>query len=565
VFDELEELVHREMERGKVPGLAIALVKGSEIVWSKGYGYADLESTAPITPSTVFHVQSVTKPVVATALMQWHERGRFGLDNPANSHLGPVRIQNEWEDRVPVTVRHLLTHTSGLPVYIGALTRPETGPRSLEEYLAAVATTVRPPGEDIVYANWGYDTIGYLVGLFAGEPYDAYLDEHVLQPLGMRSSAVGWAPEGAPVATGYFLSAIDGQHHGVDPPAWETRPPGAAGALLSTVEDLGRFLIAHLNGGEYEGRRVLSERTVSDMHSVHAAAGRPCSGMGLGFRVDRTSGRRLVCHGGDGTGSTTFIGAYPEEKVGVVLLMNLGRAQTTRSVIANAALRLLAGDYRPHDYEALKAGSMPEEWARITGNYLSTYWDVETALTIEGGTPVLTATGPFLVSNGGAKSYLEPAGEDIFRACDGACDGFELAFDYGDGGKAARFYGGVYPFRFERTGDIVACQEPVVDEEAVLVGRWSGTVSSPLGLLPASLEVQADGATATVLSAQGVAVDELRAEGGRISGHFELAVPNLGDFRIFLRLESHGGRLGGRVYARGAFGEVPMPAEFSRE
>jgi CubicO group peptidase (beta-lactamase class C family) len=565
VFPELEELIQREMERGRLPGLAIALVRGSEVVWSRGYGYADLASKTPVTPSTVFHVQSVTKPVVATALMQWWESGRFKLDDPANAHLGPVHIQNEWEDRAPVTIRHLLTHTSGMPVYIGALTLPETGPRSLEEYLAAVARTVRPPGEDIVYANWGYDTIGYLIGRFAGEPYDAYLNEHVLQPLGMRSSAIGWPPEGAFVATGYFISAIDGQHHRVDPPAWETRPPGASGAMLSTVDDLGRFLITHLNGGEIEGRRILRESTVSAMHRVNAAAGRPCSGMGLGFRVDRADGRHLICHGGDGTGWTTFIGAFPEERAGVVLLMNLGRAQTTRSVIAGAALRLLAGDYRPYDRAALQSSPVQEDWGRITGSYLSTYWDVEAALTIEDGALVLTATGPFLVSNGDAKSYLEPVGEGVFRAHDGAFDGFELAFEYGDDGKAARFYGGVYPFRFERTGDIATAQQLTVDEEAALVGRWSGIVSSPLGPLPVSLDVEADRAKASVLSAQGVAVEDLRAKGGRISGHFGLAVPSLGEFHVFLRLAAHGGRLGGRVYARGAFGEVPMRAEFSRE
>jgi CubicO group peptidase (beta-lactamase class C family) len=565
VFDELERLIQREMERGRVPGLAIALARGSEIVWSKGYGYADLASKMPVTPSTVFHVQSVTKPVVATALMQWWERGRFKLDDPANDHLGPVRLQNEWEGQVPVTIRHLLTHTSGLPNSIGALTPPEAGPRELGEYLATIARTVRPPGEDIVYANWGYDTIGYLVGRFAHEPYDAYLNEHLLQPLGMRSSTIGWAPEGTPVATGYFMSAIDGQHHRVDPPAWETRPPGAAGALLSTAEDLGRFLIAHLNGGELEGRRILRDSTVSDMHRVHAAAGRPCSGMGLGFRVDRADGRHLVCHGGDGTGWTTFIGAFPQERVGVVLLTNLGRGQAARSVIANAALRLLAGDYRRYDSAALQSSPVPEEWKRITGSYLSTYWDVEAALTIEDGTLVLTATGPILASNGGAKSYLEPVGEGVFRAHDGAFDGFELAFEYGDDGKAARFYGGVYPFRFERTGDIATAQQLTVDEEAALVGRWSGIVSSPLGPLPVSLDVEADRAKASVLSAQGVAVEDLRAKGGRISGHFGLAVPSLGEFHVFLRLEACEGGLGGLVYARGTFGEVPMRARLSRE
>ncbi len=564
MIDELKGVIQREMERGKVPGLVIALVKGQEVVWANGYGHADLEGQVPVTPSTIFPVQSVTKPVVATALMQWYDSGRFRLDDPVNDHLGVIRLQNEWEDKTPVTVRHLLTHTSGLPVYLGA--PPDGAPPSLEEYLAGVLKAVRPPGEDIVYANWGYDAIGYLVGRFAGVPYDEYLSQRVLQPLGMRSSAIGQAPGGAPAAGGFFLSAIDGQHHGVAPPTWETRPPGGAAGLLSTAEDLSRFLIAHLNGGEFDGVRVLSEQAVSEMHRLHAPAGRTRSGMGLGFRVDWAYGRRLVCHGGDGTGWTTFVGVYPDEKVGVVLLINLGRAQTTRSIIANTALRMLAGDYHRNDHKALEGVSPPREWKRIVGRYLSTYWDFDSTVAIEDGAPVLNATGPFVVSNGGAKSYLEPIADGVFRAHDGAFDGFELSFEYGDDGKAVRFYGGLYPFRFDRQGDALPAAALAVDEEAVLVGRWSGTCFSAIGPLPAVVDVGSGDGRVTVLTAEDLPVEEFRAERGRVTGHFDLTVPGLGELEIFLRLHAAAdGMLRGRVYARGAFGEAPMRAEFARE
>ena len=212
MFDRLEDVIQGEMQRGQVPGLAIALVKGSEISWSRGFGVADVESKTPMTPETVFSVQSVTKPVVATALMQFYERGDFGLDDPANRYLAPARIQNECEETNPVTIRQLMTHTSGLPVDVGAAP-PSAGQKTLEEFVALVAKTVRPPGQEIIYANWGYDIIGLLVQRFSGKPWDECVREAILKPLGMAATAAGSPPEGLPVALGHFLSAVDEQVH----------------------------------------------------------------------------------------------------------------------------------------------------------------------------------------------------------------------------------------------------------------------------------------------------------------------------------------------------------------
>jgi CubicO group peptidase (beta-lactamase class C family) len=558
----IDEVIRREMERGKLVGLAIALVKGSEIVWSQGYGYADLESKQAVTPDTVFSAQSVTKPVVATALMQWFERGRFKLDDPVNHHLAPVRLQNEFEDKLPVTIRQLLTHTAGLPV-ISAAPPPLAGPRSLEDHIATIVKSARPPGDEIVYANWGYDTIGYLVGRFAGKPYDEYLREALLDPLGMRASAIGGAVEGAPSAKGHFLSAVDGNHYAVEPTPWLVVPPPPSGSLFSTVEDLGRFLIAHLNHGLCENGRILSSDAVAEMHRVHAPAGPSSGGMGLGFAVTRANGRYLICHGGDGLGYTAFIGAHPAEKVGVAILINMSNVQTARSVIASTALRLLVGD---DDVAPTQDREPPiEEWARITGLYKSTYWDIEGQVTVQDGSPIVHIYHGLLVGPGGANSRLERLGDGVYRALDGMFDGFDLTFEFGDDGKAARFYGGVYPFQFERQGDVAPVAEPVVDETVNLVGRWVGTVASPLGPLPVSLAVtDGSAATVTALSAREAAVEEFSAANGRVSGSFDVTVPGFGDFRIFLRLSATAGKLRGHVHARAAFGEFPMSAEMAR-
>lgn len=553
MFPELEELIQREMARGKIPGLAIALVRGTEMVWSKGYGYADLENRVAVTPGTAFRVASVTKPVVATALMQWWERGRFELDDPVNGHLAPVRLRNPFEDRTRVSFRHLLTHTSGLPAQVDAVPTEPSGLPTLEDFVAKRLETVRPPGEEIVYANGGYAVLGYLVGRFAGKPYDVALREQVLEPLEMRSSAIGEAPEGAPTASGYFFSFIDLEHHLIPRYHVDSRPESPACGLFSTVEDLARFLIAHLNGGTYKGNRLLAEEIVAQMHRLDVPAGPSGGGMGLGFMVDRAYGRRRIFHGGDFAGCSAFIGAYPDERVGVAVLANVTGSAAARGAIPNAALRLLAGDYRPRALSALRREPPPDEWSRVTGRYL--WVDRDVSLAIEEGVLTLDAEGE--------KSFLELLEGNVFQAHEGFFDGFRFAFEYGEDGKATRFYTGIW--RADRQGDLVAGVEPNIDEKADLAGRWTGTCVSPMGALPIIADIGADDARVTVLSAKEVSVEEFRAGRGRLSGHFQLMMPGFGEFRVFVKVAVDGSGLRGEAYARGALGEFPMRVELTRE
>jgi len=560
MFDDVEQVILREMERGRLPGVAVALVKDDDIVWSKGYGLADLEAGLPVTPGTVFPACSVTKPVVATAIMQWHERGAFGLDDPVNAHMGAVKLQNEWEQQSPVTVRHLLTHSSGLPV---ASAYPLGSSFStLEEYVGAVARTVRPAGEEVIYADWGYAVLGHLVGRFASCPYEECIQEKVLAPLGMRSSALERAPVGARLAAGYFVSGADGKRYRAEFPP--PRVPGPAGSLYTTAEDLARFLIAHLNGGVRDGKRMLREETADDMKRVHARTGPAWRGMGLGFMVDEIGGRRLFWHAGNMVGWTTFICGLAEKKAGVVLLINMASAETARSAIVHSALRAVAGD--GHDLPPATSQSgwrLPAaECERLTGRYVSNFW---ARADLGGEDGILTLrTDPFLIDPVEAVSYLEPIAAGRFRVQDGGFGGWELTFEFDGNGNANGFVGGVYPFLFRRSGDVPPAA--TLEEDADLAGRWAGIVSSPMGPVPVTLDIMdAERASVTALSAERAELQDFGARSGRASGYFEVALGDLGDWTVFLRLASIGGKLQGRAYARGGLGEMPMDVELSRE
>ncbi len=557
--ERLEQTILREIKRGRIPGVVIALVRGTAVVWARGYGVADAGSGQPMTADTVFSIQSLTKPVVATALMQCYERGGFSLDDAANRHLGGV-IRNEFEDTAPVTIRQLMTHTSGLPADTG--TFPPAGQRTLREFVSLMAKTVRRPGEEIVYANWGYDALGLLIEQFCGAPWDVYVSENISRPLGMRTTWAGRPPEGARVATGHFLSAVDGQLHRAEEMAYRTIPPTSAGSLYSTVEDMARFLIAHLNGGRCGGSQLLRPETATDMHQLHATAGRSNGGMGLGFRVGRPNARHLICHGGDGLGFTNIMGGYPEEQVGVVFSLNRGSAQTARSVIANTALQvLLGGDGQRRSRPGTRAAGLDG----LAGAYTSTYWDIKADLTIEDGRPVLAPKEGLVVSGGEDNSYLEAIDDDVFLARGGMFDGFELTFERGGGPGDISFFGGVYPFRFDRQGDVAPAAMQPVDEDAVLLGRWRGTAATPMGPMAVGIEVTSPaGGRVSTPFAQGVAIEECVAEAGRVSGRFGLTVPGFGEMQMFPRLSAIGGKLQGRVYARTGFGEIALALELDR-
>ena len=553
MFEPLDDLIRREMERERVPGAAIALIQSGEVSHSAGYGYADLQERAPVTPATRFGAASITKPVLATALMQQCERGRLDLDRPVDDYLAPVRFANPYNE--PVTARRLLTHTAGLPV--GNLPAAP-GAASLREHVEAGARVVHLPGSEIVYANWGYDALGYLLGVLAGRPWHEHVCEALLPALEMASSEIGTVPD----ARGHFESALDDELRAIAQPPSAVDPPLAAGSLVSTAEDLARFLIPHLCGGRYRDRRVLSRESVADMHAVHAKAGSTQSGMGLGFRVTQRRGRTLICHGGNGQGTTNLVAALPDRGsdrgCGVVLLSNLSSAERFRSVVGNAALALLEGART-----AIAPGSAPDPSleAPIHGRYRSTYWDNEVEVERAGDALRLVVRRAFVAPRREWSSRLEPLGSSRYLARGGMFDGFELEFE--SRGDATRFYGGVYPFCFERVG---AVSQPVeVDAAAELTGSWSGTCDSPLGPLPLFLEIEGpERATATALTADGAALEAFAAERGRVAGQLELDVPNLGRFTLFLRLAVRHGALCGPVHARGESGEFEMPTELHR-
>lgn len=339
MFDVLERFLVTEMEKQKVPGFSAAVVKGGDIAWSKGFGYSNSEKKIPATPETVYRVASVSKPVVATGLLQWMERGRFRLDDFVNELMENVKIQTRFH-RQP-TIRNLLCHTSGLPVHVDPICFDVNQTVSLEEMIRKSAITVRPPDQEIVYSNTAFNIAGYLVGLFAGEPYPDYMRKNVLDPLGMYSSAFEQTPNiREMMAQPYSRKKTDAPIEAVRPWYAGSLPEKPCGSLFSSATDLSHFLIAQMNRGMYRNARILNESTVDEMHRLQVRAGMSRSGYALSWKRTWHYGNLILSHTGGNLGWTAHVAFYPELKIGIIILCNLNDNSGWRPP-AKEALHLL--------------------------------------------------------------------------------------------------------------------------------------------------------------------------------------------------------------------------------
>lgn len=536
-----------------VTGIAVSAVRDSEVVFSAGFGVADVDESRPVSVEAAFAAQSVTKAVLATAIMRFVESGALRLDDPVNGHLGAIRLANRWEETHPVTIGQLLTHTAGIPEGCGWHSTT-----SVEDEVANHLSTSFEPGSRLIYANGGYDVLGCVLTQLAGRAWDRAVSELVLEPLGMWSSAVGSPPQHQRDRTvGHVLSQADGSALQVLVPPWPYDPPPPSGSLSSTAEDLAHFLLAHLEGGG----GILSEKSVADMHRLHAPLGPGGGGMGLGFRVDRRGDRPFFCHGGDGLGFTTFVGGHPHERVGVVVLINTGGAQQARSMVVRAALdALLDRERRSRTAPPPARSRLPAE---LDGGYRSTYWGIRAELEQHDDGPSLTVSGSVL--SGEMRSKLDPTdGRWLGRG--GMFDGWELDLLTDADGKG-RIFGGVYPFELIADDTAIVRLPKIVNEDGDANGNWSGTADTPYGIMPIELSVTPAAAAVTIpwFSSERLPLSDAELSSGWLTGWFNIEVPGIGTFTISLRLGLTNGRLQGILHARSDLGQFPIPTALEHE
>lgn len=317
----VDEYMQRQMDALNVPGAAIVLVQNGEVLLEKGYGTADLAQGIPVdAQNTLFRTGSVSKLFTATAVMQLVEQGKIDLDGDVNHYLQSTQLENKFDE--PVTVADLLLHTAGFDEnYLGAHVRDAGELKTLAEFWQDHLTErYLPPGEFISYNDLGYTLAGILVEDVSGMSFDEYVAAHILTPLQMDSSTFTQPqPENLKerLAIGYRFDGTSYQPYELD---YIHVSPSAA--LVSSVSDIGHFVSAHLNDGQFEGTSILKPETVAAMQQTQFAHHPELRGRGYGFSEWLENGHRGVFHDGGNPGFLNRLFLLPEEGVGFYLVFN---------------------------------------------------------------------------------------------------------------------------------------------------------------------------------------------------------------------------------------------------
>jgi CubicO group peptidase (beta-lactamase class C family) len=336
------DLAERARE-ASAPGLAVAAVLGTDVCYAGGFGVTSVGADGvPVTPRTLFHIASTTKPLTGTAVMRLVERGELDLDRPVRGYVPWLRLGGDAA-AARVSLRMLLSHTAGLP---GGRYRP-VGPRwagALERWVRRTVPRYRlvaPPGARYVYSNPGVALAGFVAEAVSGKPYPVLMRELVFDPLEMRRTTFDPDPPtfGA-LARGHHDDGRGGLAPASEPAVNAARAP--AGFAFSTALDLGNFAIVHLNRGRFRGRSFLGPGSVAAMHATHVRTGRgDADGYGLTFGTDVYRGVRVVEHDGEGGWSTSQLVLAPDRGAAVVVLCNAHRPALTAAVANHVLDRLL--------------------------------------------------------------------------------------------------------------------------------------------------------------------------------------------------------------------------------
>lgn len=369
---EVKTRVAEILNRWPAGGLALGVVRNGSLDWFHGHGLADIASKTPVTEDTVFRIGSISKTFTAVAVMQLSEQGLVDLDAPAAYYLRAYRLIPAKARFRPPTLRHLLTHTSGIGELQGLrdLLRPTLGSEvktspapSLAEYYRNGLRVQVEPGTRFAYTDHGFATLSQIVEDVSGEPFAHYLREHVFKPLGMESTDVDRERVRGNLATGYVfrsggLKAVRDREYAL----------AGAGAVYSSTRDMAGYMAALLGGGANEHGSVLERDTLAAMFEPHYQPDPRIPGIGLSFFRVEADAHRMVEYGGILPGFSSQMFLAPDDGIGVLAFANVGSpAPLWLPFELGALLGRLIG--APEDAVRIDLPQHPEVWSEICGWY----------------------------------------------------------------------------------------------------------------------------------------------------------------------------------------------------
>jgi CubicO group peptidase (beta-lactamase class C family) len=331
----LDALIPSQLENRDIAGAVVSVVKDGQVLFAKGYGYADYAAKKPVlADQTLFRPGSISKLFTATAVMQLVEQGKLDLDRDVNDYID-FPIPKTYPE--PVTLRRLLTHTAGFEDTLKNLFAPdERALKPIRDYLVgAMPARIFPPGKIVSYSNYGFTLAGYIVERISGEKFERYIENHIFKPLRMMNSTFDQPlpPALAPQMSQGYLAATK------KPRSYEFANVAPAGSLTTTASDMTRFMLAFLQDGTVDGVAILKLESVRQMETRQFELHPMLCGLGLNF-MEYSMNPRIIGHGGDTIYFHSDMWLCPEARVGFFISYNSagskpggGRGEVLRAFI----------------------------------------------------------------------------------------------------------------------------------------------------------------------------------------------------------------------------------------
>jgi CubicO group peptidase (beta-lactamase class C family) len=454
----VETWLDAERAYERIPAISAAVVHDQELLWAGATGLADPEAGTAATSETAYSICSISKLFTSVGVMQLRDAGLLRLDDRVADLLPWFDIRDPYPGSPPVTVRGILTHSSGLPresdypYWIAPFDFPDRG--QVEARLPQ-QEMLYPSDRYYQYSNLGLTLAGEIVSEVSGSPFLDYMRDRILGPLGMDRTwpDIGEYPHPERLAVGYSATRRDGTRRRLPPFRVEGISPAAG--FASTVEDLARFASWQFRVLESGGDPVLAANTLREMQRVHWLDPDWQISRGLGFGVYREDGVTYVGHSGLCPGYRSTIQLHTGTHMAAVVMMNA--IALSPSHLAVEAIRLVAPavEMALDETRAIEDGTLPPdhapaelpaEWERFLGAYDESPWGGESAVVAwEGGLAILWL--PTLYPSD-ELTLLEPVGGNVFRRIreDGELgESYEFVEDADGRVTGMRYHSNTYP------------------------------------------------------------------------------------------------------------------------
>lgn len=398
------------LERGRIPGAVVVVVRGDQVLLEKGYGFSDVAKRKPVLPeTTLFRPGSVSKLFTWTAVMQQVEAGKLDLDTDVNTYLD---FKIPAYQGKPITLRNIMTHTAGFEESVRYLISndPKAAMALKKQMPLALPQRVFAPGSTPAYSNYATALAGYIVERVSGEPFDTYIENHIFKPLGMAHASFR-----QPLPA----NLVGDMASGYPDVTQKARPfeiviPAPAGSLSASGGDMGKFMIAHLA----DGAGLLKPETAKMMHDFKAPGVGPLNSMALGFYEQWVNGHRAIAHGGDTVWFHSYLWLFPDADVGVFISMNSPGKEGAAGAVRSALFHKFADRYLPGTEKAgqVDANTAKQHARMMVGNYISSRGSFTNFMSLFGllGQPTvaLTEDGKITVPgldglSAGARDWVE--------------------------------------------------------------------------------------------------------------------------------------------------------------